>query len=244
MKKKISLLVTLILIISMFSLAGCGGEKTEDDNKYSGKWVAVSAEMSGISIPVKEAFDGDFHFEVKAGGKVTFTVGDDSGDGKWSVKGDKFTLSIEGKDMVGTIGKDSINFKDMMEQGGLNVIFAKDGTDAMDPGLYLTEDEQKVLGKWMSENVKEVLDDAPKTKMKGVNNINDAMRLDFTNDRNVTVVYKGKEIGKFTWAVALGNCSIESENPSIYVDINDDGTLDVTYSDDEDYYTFHCVKAE
>ena len=74
--------------------------------------------------------------------------------------------------------------------------------------------------------------------------INDALRLDFKSDRNVTVIYKGEEIGTFPWSVALGYCSIESENPSLTVMINDDGTLKVDYSDDDDYYTFHCVKSD
>lgn len=59
-----------------------------------------------------------------------------------------------------------------------------------------------------------------------------------------TVIYKGEEIGTFPWSVALGYCSIESENPSLTVMINDDGTLKVDYSDDDDYYTFHCVKSD
>ena len=79
--------------------------------------------------------------------------------------------------------------------------------------------------------------------MEGVDNINDALRLNIKADRNVTVIYKGEEIGTFPWSVALGYCTIESDNPSLSVMINDDGTLDVDYSDDEDYYTFHCVKA-
>ena len=47
--------------------------------------------------------------------------------------------------MVGTIGKDIISFDDMLEMG-VKVIFAKDGTDAMDPSLYLTEGESAVIG--------------------------------------------------------------------------------------------------
>ena len=31
---------------------------------------------------------------------------------------------------------------------------------------------------------------------------------------------------------------------SLTVMINDDGTLKVDYSDDDDYYTFHCVKSD
>lgn len=144
--------------------------------------------------------------------------------------------------MVGTIGEDNISFDDMLEMG-VKVIFAKDGTDAMDPALYLTEEESAVVGEWVAESVEELLGDGPQTSMEGVDNINDALRLNIKADRNVTVIYKGEEIGTFPWSVALGYCTIESDNPSLSVMINDDGTLDVDYSDDEDYYTFHCVKA-
>ena len=144
--------------------------------------------------------------------------------------------------MVGTIGEDNISFDDMLGMG-VKVIFAKDGTDAMDPALYLTEEESAVVGEWVSESVEELLGDGPQTSMEGVDNINDALRLNIKADRNVTVIYKGEEIGTFPWSVALGYCTIESDNPSLSVMINDDGTLDVDYSDDEDYYTFHCVKA-
>ena len=144
--------------------------------------------------------------------------------------------------MVGTIGEDNISFDDMLGMG-VKVIFAKDGTDAMDPALYLTEEESAVVGEWVAESVEELLGDGPQTAMEGVDNINDALRLNIKADRNVTVIYKGEEIGTFPWSVALGYCTIESDNPSLSVMINDDGTLDVDYSDDEDYYTFHCVKA-
>ena len=144
--------------------------------------------------------------------------------------------------MVGTIGEDNISFDDMLGMG-VKVIFAKDGTDAMDPALYLTEEESAFVGEWVAESVEELLGDGPQTSMEGVDNINDALRLNIKADRNVTVIYKGEEIGTFPWSVALGYCTIESDNPSLSVMINDDGTLDVDYSDDEDYYTFHCVKA-
>ena len=65
-----------------------------------------------------------FEFEVKNGGKVSFTVGDTTGKGKWSVEDDQFTLSIEGEEMVGTIGEDIISFDDMLEMG-VKVIFCK-----------------------------------------------------------------------------------------------------------------------
>ena len=76
---------------------------------------------------IDETFGGAFEFEVKNNGKVSFSVGDTTGNGKWSVEDDQFTLSIEGEKMVGTIGKDIISFDDMLEMG-VKVIFAKDGT--------------------------------------------------------------------------------------------------------------------
>ena len=185
MRKKLNLLFGLVLIISMIALIGCGGSgKTGEKNPYEGKWVAVSAQMMGMSVSIDETFGGAFEFEVKNNGKVSFSVGDTTGNGKWSVEDNQFILSIEGEEMVGIIGKDIISFDNMLEMG-VKVIFAKDGTDAMDPALYLTEEENAVIGEWAAESVEELLGDGPQTSMEGVDNINDALRLDFKSDRNV-----------------------------------------------------------
>ena len=47
----------------------------------------------------------------------------------------------------------------------------------------------------------------------------------------------GDEMTRILWKMI-------KENPSLTVMINDDGTLKVDYSDDDDYYTFHCVKSD
>ena len=62
---------------------------------------------------------------MKNGGKVSFSAGDTTGNGKWSVEDDQFILSIEGEEIVGIIGKDIISFDNMLEMG-VKVIFAKD----------------------------------------------------------------------------------------------------------------------
>ena len=173
---------------------------------------------------------------ISSSGKITIV--DQSRNGTY-VNGIRISQNVP----VPVTRKDIISFDNMLEMG-VKVIFAKDGTDAMDPALYLTEEENAVIGEWAAESVEELLGDGPQTSMEGVDNINDALRLDFKSDRNVTVIYKGEKIGTFPWSVALGYCSIESENPSLIVMINDDGTLKVDYSDDDDYYTFHCVKSD
>ena len=241
MKKKMRCICMFICIISIVFITGCGGGSSKEKSPYEGKWIAVSAQMMGMSVGIEDTFGGAFEFEVKSGGKVRVLIGEDTGEGKWSVEEDQFTLTIEGEDMIGVIREDTISFDDMLGMG-VKIIFAKEGTEAMDPDLYLTDEESAVLGEWMSESVEELLGDGPQTTMEGVEDIHDALRLNFKNDRNVEVVYKGQEIGTFPWSAALGYCTIETETPAIYVTINEDGTLEAEYSDEEDYYTFHCIK--
>ena len=71
-----NLLLGLVFINSMAALTGWRLRKAGEKNPYEGKWVAVSAQMMGISVSVDETFGGDFEFEVKNGGKVSFSVGD------------------------------------------------------------------------------------------------------------------------------------------------------------------------
>ena len=53
MRKRLSLLLGLVFIISMAALTGCGGSgKTGEKNPYEGKWVAVSAQMMGMSVSI------------------------------------------------------------------------------------------------------------------------------------------------------------------------------------------------
>ena len=118
-----------------------------------------------MSVGIEETFGGAFEFEVKKGGKASIFIGEDTGQGKWSAEEDQFTLTIEGEDMVGVIGENTISFDDMLGMG-VKIIFAKEGTKAMDPDLYLTEEESVVLGEWMSESVEELLGDGPQTSME------------------------------------------------------------------------------
>lgn len=64
-------------------------EKQERRTQSEGKWVAVSAQMMGMSVSIDETFGGAFEFEVKNNEKVSFSVGDTTGNGKWSVEDDQ-----------------------------------------------------------------------------------------------------------------------------------------------------------
>ena len=64
MKKKWNLLFLFAFIVSMITLAGCG-KTAGEASPYEGKWIAVSAQMIGMSVSVDETFGGAFEFEVK-----------------------------------------------------------------------------------------------------------------------------------------------------------------------------------
>ena len=242
MKKSIRYLLSVILVVSMLSLIGCGGGgKAAKKNPYEGKWIAVVAEALGTQMPIEECFEGDVNLEIEHSGKVKFTIDNDKGTGKLAKKDEKTVLKIEGEEMSVTLDGDTLTLDDVLGQG-VNIIFGREGTDATNPENDLTEDELALIGDWHSETVEELLGDGPQTTMDGVDNINDALRLTFAKDYTVKVVYKGQEMGTFKWSLVYGLCNVESENPSVYVATNEDGSLNVDYSDDEDFLTFKCVK--
>ena len=135
MRKEYWKKVSLLLVAAILLFSGCGTSE-EKKSPYEGKWIGLVAETMGVQMSVEEAIGGAFEFEVKKNNKVEFTVGDEHGSGKWSVEENQFTLTIEGAEMTGEIGDNCITFEDMLEMR-VKVIFAKDGTDAMDPSLYM-----------------------------------------------------------------------------------------------------------
>ena len=103
-----------------------------------------------------------------------------------------------------------------------------------------------VIGEWYSENVKELLDEEAQTTLDGVDNINDAMRLNFAKDHTVQVIYKGAELGTYPWSALYGYYAIEMDDDApenVLITMEEDGSLSVQYSDEDDYLTFKCVKS-
>lgn len=139
MKKKISMIFVLICILTTLFMIGCGEGSEKEKSPYEGKWIAVSAQMMGMSLDAEEAFGETFQFEVKNDGKASISIGEDTGKGKWSVNEEEITLTIDGEEMIGVIEENTIVFDDMLGTG-MKIIFAKEGTDAMNPDLYQTEE--------------------------------------------------------------------------------------------------------
>ena len=229
MKKSIRYLLSVILVVSMLSLIGCGeGGKAAKKNPYEGKWIAVVAEALGTQMPIEECFEGDVNLEIEHSGKVKFTIDNDKGTGKLAKKDEKTVLKIEGEEMSVTLDGDTLTLDDLLGQG-VNIIFGREGTDATNPENYLSEDELAVIGEWYSENVKELLDEEAQTTLDGVQ-----------------VIYKGAELGTYPWSALYGYYAIEMDDEApenVLITMEEDGSLSVQYSDEDDYLTFKCVKS-
>ena len=72
------------------------------------------------------------------------------------------------------------------------------------------------------------------------------MRLKFAKDRTVQVIYKGAELGTYPWSALYGYYTIEMDDEApenVLITMEEDGSLSVQYSDEDDYLTFKCVKS-
>lgn len=235
--------LTAIMMIFVLLLSGCGGggsSSSSEPTPYDGKWIAVGAEAFGVFMPAAEAFDGqEFSFEINGSNKVQLNVMGESGKGTWEEKDGKFVITIKGEEMVGVPEENKITFDNMMGMG-LQVICAKEGTDAMNPENYLPEEEKALIGKWKAESVADALGDA--VQIEGVSNIEDALRFEMKGDHTAELTFKGENLGSFPWSFGLGIATIDDvKDYTIIVNPPEDGKATVSVSNSDFYYDFVCV---
>lgn len=120
MKKMIAILLALTMLLS---LTACGGSAAEDPN--AGKYIGISAAVSGFSMPMSDIYPGETWIELKAGGKGTIALDGDDYSMKWTLEGETFTLTIQGEDSVGTL-KNGVIEIDLMDMGCV-MTFQKEG---------------------------------------------------------------------------------------------------------------------
>ncbi len=231
--------VALILVSAIVLLAGCGGKV---DERFAGKWKAIKTTASGVTMSPSEVFKEGFTLEFVSGNKVKIFVDGEEGTGKWSVDGDKVTINEGSEEWQGTIDGDFLEFKNASNTG-VDIVFGREGTDAMDPMHSLSESEKKLVGTWNGESVVDVL--GQPVQVEGVAAA-DVLKLTFQPDRVLNVVHKGENVGDTSWTLidnwdapdAIGDLSIMYE-------IQDDGKMNVDVSSgDEFLYTVTCVKTQ
>ena len=119
---------------------------------------------------------------------------------------------------------------------GMKITIAKEGSEAAsDPSLGLSEDEKKCVGEWKSDAVTDALDEDASGEIEPT-----ALTMNLKADKSAEITYKGEDMGEQKWSFALGSGSFEDFD--ITFKMNDDGSMEVTYFEGDDYYNFHCVK--
>ena len=114
MKKLLAILLALVMVLSM---AACGGSGSGEPDPNLGKYDAVSAEMSGLSLNVKSVFKDGFSIELKDGGKATFHYDGKDYSMKWTLEGDTFNAKGGGAELSGTLADGKMVLENVLDSG-------------------------------------------------------------------------------------------------------------------------------
>ena len=227
-KKILSAVLALLLV---FSLAACGS-KVRADEKLNGKYIAVVGEMMGMSLTGEDI--NDIGIELQSGGKGSFTIDGETDKISWENDDTTISIKIDSETVTGTLGTDSFMVKDLLGSG-MDLTFAKEGTDAAKPENYLPENDKFMLGNWQSTGVTDILGDP--TDMDPY-----SLFMTFSADHTANVKFMGKDLGTFKWSLLDDWGSFDDEGaPDISWDIKDGG-IEVSYLLDDEYYIFDCPK--
>ncbi len=235
MKKFLSIIVVCIFAFSLSSCGGGGssGGQAESESPYAGKYIAVAGEALGVTLTGDEV-DG-FSLNLESNGKGTMTVNDDSGKCTWTADDTTLTIKVEGEEIVGTLGQDTITFDDMLNMG-MKLIFAKEGTDAANPENYLPEKEKNMLGVWKSNKVTDVLKHDASEEIDPA-----AITIEFFSDHTAKATLGEKDLGQGTWSF-IGDSGYFDGDYVLQRWSNEGENIELTYSDDDDYWIFTCTK--
>lgn len=215
--------------------AGETAAPAEEAGGIEGNYIPVVGEMFGVAL-VGEELDG-FTLELQKGGKGKMAVDGSPGNAKWKDNGDgTLTITVDGKDMTAETGKDILIFHDMMGMG-IDLTFAKEGTDAADPALYLPESDKFLLGDWQSVSVVDIIGDpVDPSEMT-----HDALKMTFKGDHTLDAVISGTELKGLKWSNMGDYGSVDEEDQNISWNI-EANSLSVDFRYNDEFYTFSCLK--
>ncbi|MDO4617757.1 MAG: hypothetical protein Q4B03_09970 [Lachnospiraceae bacterium] len=265
MKKKLVTMVTAGMLTGVLVLSGCGGSGSSADHSgesaasvsstassetgeaeitgtkepegstIAGNYISVVGEMWGVSL-TGEDMEG-FSINLEDGGACTLVVDGDSGNASWTEDGDILTIEIEGEEIQGTIGEDILVFEDMLGMG-MDITFAKEGTDAAKPENYLPEEDKAMLGVWNSHTVTTILGDDASGEVDP-----EGLTIEFFSDRTAAASLSGSDLGTTSWSSDFKYFDDEYLL-SRWETIEGSDDIIITYTDDDNYWEFTLTKAE
>lgn len=151
----IVLAVVIAGVVGFIFLRGDSGGSSDDPN--IGMWIAESADMSDISIPVKELFEKGFTIELKAKGKCALDINGTKANGKWTLENGKLHIEGGGLDYDGTIKGGVLTLEDVLGSGA-TLTFKKEGgssagTSSSKPAVHAKDGAPITGGHYMLETL-------------------------------------------------------------------------------------------
>ena len=237
MKKFLSVFVTMMLCLSM---AACSGSSGKVDEALLGKYICVTGTMLGVTMSGDDM--SGFELELQNKGKATMKIMGESHNIKWSSEDSTITLKIDGVDVVGEVGEDTLTFEGFLEEEigmSMDLTFAKEGSDAAKPENYLPENEKALIGDWKSASVATSLGDDASGEVEPT-----ALTATFDDDHSVTVSFMGEEIGTSKWSMMTETIVFDDklDNGASLLGDYKDGELTLNYNSDDGYYVFTMSK--
>ena len=230
MKKYLRAAAIIGVVCMLCILVSCSGARA--DAEYEGNWVSVMGEALGKKIADDDLYG--FKLELNSEGKGGVTINGEYQDIEWSNDDTSITIKEDGDEAKGTIGDDIITFENMMNTG-VNITFAREGSDAAKPENYLPEADKNMLGTWQSYSVEDVIGD-PVDGFTG-----NELKMEFFADHTVAVYFDGNDFGTDKWSMVSDDWgSVDGKEGDISWDVKE-GELKVSYKLDGEYYTFYCI---
>lgn len=231
MKKSRKLLLILAIVLSVF-ITSCGSKKP---TAYDGKWVAMSAESMGVSIAIKNVFEGDCFFVIDGSNKAKFTIGKETGTGTWEEKDNKIIFELDGEKLEGTKKGDAIIIDNALNSG-IKLTFVKEGSIKNAPDSI-----KNIVGNWNSIDVSVGIEPA-KTSVEGLNDISQALSINFKDDFTADITLMGKSLGTAKWAIADGLIPIEIQGYKIIFNVKEDKKGVALITKGDEFYEMNCIK--
>lgn len=150
MKKSVRVKLTcMVLSLVMMALSACGGSNIGEDDPNLGVYEAKTAEMSGIKLGVKDVFEDGFTIELKKKGKAHLQSGDEGGNFKWTLEGDRFHGEGGGATFDGTL-KDGVLTLENVQDSGVTLTLVCDAivalADKRDEADGTSDDQGSLMG--------------------------------------------------------------------------------------------------
>ena len=101
----------LLAALLLFLLSACG---EQDPN--AGVYLCTAVEVGEDLVPPSELYNGDVRLELRTGGSGRLLLGENEGDLRWSLEGERLSVDLNGVSCPGSL-KDGVIRLDLLGEG-------------------------------------------------------------------------------------------------------------------------------